>query len=139
MAITNAHLHWFNLKCPHPQGSKAFRMAKAKLDNATAADLARLRAEFALYKDGSIPVTHYSLYDEWFASVGSVKTEQVNMKGIQRHGTKYRVQNVSIGSYKGGHLIHWIKQSRKGMLSLPKLMRIRGRNTPTLCNILFIL
>ena len=84
MAITNAHLHWFKLKCPYPQGSKAFRMAKAKLDNATAADLERLRAEFELYKDGSIPVTHYSLYDEWFASVGSVKTEQVNMKGIQR-------------------------------------------------------
>ena len=92
MAITNAHFHWFKLKCPYPQGSKAFRMAKAKLDNATAADLERLRAEFELYKDGSIPVTHYSLYDEWFASVGSVKTEQVNMKGIQRHGTKYRVQ-----------------------------------------------
>ena len=67
-------------------------MAKAKLDNATAADLERLRAEFELYKDGSIPVTHYSLYDEWLASVGSVKTEQVNMKGIQRHGTRYRVQ-----------------------------------------------
>ena len=92
MAISNAHLHWFKLKCPYPQGSKAFRMAKAKLDNATAADLERLRAEFEIYKDGSIPVTHYSLYDEWLASIGSVKTEQVNMKGIQRHGTKYRVQ-----------------------------------------------
>ena len=92
MAITNAHLHWFRLKCPYPLGSKAFRMAKAKLDNATAADLESLRAEFELYKDGSIPVTHYSLDDEWFASVGSVKTEQVNMKGIQRHGTRYRVQ-----------------------------------------------
>ena len=92
MTITNSHLHWFKLKCPYPQGSKAFRMAKAKLDNATAADLERLRAEFELYKDGSIPVTLYSLYDEWLASVGSVKTEQVNMKGIQRHGTKYRVQ-----------------------------------------------
>ena len=67
-------------------------MAKAKLDNATYADLERLRAEFELYKDGSIPVTHYSLYDEWFASVGSVKTEQANMKGIQRHGSKFRVQ-----------------------------------------------
>ena len=92
MAITNAHLHWFKLKCPYPQGSKAFRMAKAKLDNATYADLERLRTEFELYKDGSIPVTHYSLYDEWLASVGSIKTEQVNMKGIQRHGTRYRVQ-----------------------------------------------
>ena len=92
MAITNEHLHWFKLKCPYPQGSKAFRMAKAKLYNATYADLARLRAEFEMYKDGSTPVTHYNLYDEWFASVGSVNTEQVNMKGIQRHGSKFRVQ-----------------------------------------------
>ena len=94
MAITNAHLHWFKLKCPYPEGSKAFRMAKAKLDNATYADLERLRAEFEMYKDGSTPVTHYKLYDEWLASVGSVKTEQVNMKGIQRHGTKYEVQST---------------------------------------------
>jgi len=92
MAITNAHLHWFKLKCPYPQGSKAFRVAKARLENATCADLERLRAEFEMYKDGSTPVTHYNLYDEWFASAGGVKTELVNMKGIQRHGTKYRVQ-----------------------------------------------
>jgi len=92
MAITNAHLHWFKLKCPYPQGSKAFRMVKTKLDNATYADLERLRAEFEMYKDGSTPVTHYNLYDEWFASVGSVKTEQMNMKGIQRRGSKFRVQ-----------------------------------------------
>ena len=50
MAITNAHLYWFKLKCPYPEGSKAFRMAKAKLDNATYADLERLRAEFEMYK-----------------------------------------------------------------------------------------
>ena len=92
MAITNAHLHWFKLKCPYPQGSKAFRMAKAKLDNATHAGLERLRAEFEMYKDGSTPVTQCNLYDEWFASGGSVETERGNMKGIQRHGTKYRVQ-----------------------------------------------
>ena len=92
MAITNAHLHWFKLKCPYPEGSKAFRMAKAKLENATYRDLERLRADFEEYKDGSIPVTHYNLYDEWFASAGGVQTEQVNMKGIQRHGSKYRVQ-----------------------------------------------
>ena len=67
-------------------------MARAKLDNATYADLERLRAEFELYKDGSTPVTHYKLYDEWFAAAGGVQTERVNMKGIQRHGSKFRVQ-----------------------------------------------
>lgn len=92
MVATNAILCWFKLKCPYPQGSEAFRRAKAKLDNATAADLERLRAEFEIYEDGSIPVTHYSLYEEWFASFDGIRTERVNMKGIQRHGTKYRVQ-----------------------------------------------
>lgn len=92
MAITNAHLHWCKLKCPYPQGSKAFRIAKAKLDNAIYADLERLRAEFEIYKDCFTPVIHYKLYDEWFASAGGVQSEQVNMKGIQRHGSKFRVQ-----------------------------------------------
>ena len=44
------------------------------------------------YQDGSIPVTHYNLYDEWFASVSGVKAHATNMKGIQRHGSKFRVQ-----------------------------------------------
>ena len=101
MAITNAHLNWFKLKYPYPQGSKAFRMAKAKLDNATYADLERHCAEFKMYKDGSTPVAHYNLYDEWFASVGGVQTEQVNMKGIQRHGSKFRWQKRINGQLQG--------------------------------------
>ena len=47
-------------------------MAKAKLDNATAADLERLCAEFEIYKDGSILINHYSLYDEWFTLPDSI-------------------------------------------------------------------
>ena len=62
------------------------------MHNATYADLERLRAEFDMYDDGSITVIHYNIYDEWFASIGGVKTHQVNMKGIQQHGAKYRVQ-----------------------------------------------
>ena len=45
-----------------------------------------------MYKDGSTPVIHYNIYDEWFAAVGGVKTHEVNMKGIQQPGSKYRVQ-----------------------------------------------
>jgi len=37
-------------------------------------------------------VTHYNLYDVWFASAGGVKAHATNMKGIQRHGSKFRVQ-----------------------------------------------
>ena len=92
MAITNAHLNWFKLKCPYPVNSKAYASAKVKLINASYPDLEKLRAEFDEYQDGSIPVTHYNLYDEWFASVNGVKVHATNMKGIQRHGSKFRVQ-----------------------------------------------
>ena len=100
MAITNAHLNWFKLKCPYPKDSKAFRIAKAKLENATYRDLERLGAEFDMYEDGSTPVIYYNLYDEWFAAVGGVKTHAVNMKGIQQHGSKYRVQKRVNGQLK---------------------------------------
>ena len=92
MPITNAHLNWFKLKSPYPVNSKAYSTAKAKLNNASYLDLERLRAEFDEYQDGSIPVTHYNLHDEWFASVNGVKAHASNMKGIQRHGNKFRVQ-----------------------------------------------
>ena len=62
------------------------------MNNASYSDLERLRAEFDEYQYGSIPVTHYNLYDEWFASVNGVKAHACNMKGIQRHGGKFRVQ-----------------------------------------------
>ena len=77
-----------------PLSSKqtAYAVAKAKLNNASYPDLERLRVEFDEYHDGSIPVTHYNLYDEWFASAGGVKAHASNMKGIQRHGSKFRVQ-----------------------------------------------
>ena len=92
MPITNAHLNWFKLKCPYPVNSTAYAAAKARLNNASYSDLERLRAEFDEYQDGSIPVTHYNLYDEWFASASGVKARATNMKGIQRHGSKFRVQ-----------------------------------------------
>ena len=82
MPITNAHLNWFKLKCPYPVNSKAYAAAKARLNNASYSYLERLRAEFDEYYDGSIPVTHYNLYDEWFASAGGVKAHASNMKGI---------------------------------------------------------
>ena len=92
MPITNAHLNWFKLKCPYPVNSTPYAAAKARLNNASYSDLERLRAEFDEYQDGSIPVTHYNLYDEWFASVNGVKAHATNMKGIQHHGSKFRVQ-----------------------------------------------
>ena len=59
--------------------------------HATYRDLEKLSSEFDMYEDGSTPVIHYNLYDEWFAAVGCIKTHAVNMKCIQQHGSKYRV------------------------------------------------
>ena len=56
MAITNARLNRFESKRPYPKDSKAFRIAKAKLENATFREIERLRAEFDMYKDGSTSV-----------------------------------------------------------------------------------
>ena len=91
MNTTRNHLDWFRLKCPYPVESKEYEKAYKKLNGATYADLERLRAEFDEYDDGSISVSSYCIQDEWFATTGDPE-EAVNMKGIQMHGQRYRVQ-----------------------------------------------
>ena len=59
MPITNSRLAWFRLKCPYQRDSNLYKQAYARLDNATYADLEKLRAEFDEHDDGSIPVRHY--------------------------------------------------------------------------------
>ena len=97
--ITRNHLDWFRLKCPYPVESKDYKTAYKKLNGAKYADLERLRAEFDEHDDGSIPVTHYCIHDEWFATTGD-PAEAVNMKGIQLHGQKYRVQKRINGTLR---------------------------------------
>ena len=93
MPITKAHLAWFKLKCPYPLNSHAYQQAYSRLNNASYADLEKLRAEFDEYDDGSIPVRHYKHKGQWYAKPVSGGTAQkLNMKGIQRHGRKWRVQ-----------------------------------------------
>ena len=96
---TRNHLDWFRLKCPYPVESKHYKTAYNKLNGATYADLERLRAEFDEYDDGSIPVSHYRINDDWLATIGSPE-EAVNMKGIQLQGQRYRVQKRINGTLK---------------------------------------
>ena len=96
MNITRNHLDWFKLKCPYPVQSKEYEKAYKKLNGSTCAGLARLRAEFDEYDDGSISVSSYCTQDEWFATTGDPE-EAVNMKGIQMHGQRYRVQKLITG------------------------------------------
>ena len=97
--ITRNHLDWFRQKCPYPVESKDYKTAYRKLNGATYPDLERLRAEFDEYDDGSIPVSHYRMNGEWFATTGD-PAEAVNMKGIQLHGSRYRVQKRINGTLR---------------------------------------
>jgi hypothetical protein len=101
MPVTKAHLAWFKLKCPYPPTSQAYKQAYVKLNNATNADLEKLRAEFDEYEANSISVRHYKYKGQWYAKPVSGGTAQkLNMKGIQKHGRKWRVQKRSNGQLR---------------------------------------
>ena len=102
MSIAKHQLAWFRLKCPYPIDSKEYSAAYAKLHGATYSDIEKLHAEFEEYDDGSIPVRHHYLNDEWVAVVGSRSkpSPALNMKAIQRHGHKWRVQKRSRGQLR---------------------------------------
>ena len=103
MSVARHHLAWFKLKCPYSRDSKDYKEAYARLQNATYSDLERLRAEFDEYDDGSIPVRHYKHKGKWYAKPLTGGTAQeLNMKGIQQHGRKWRVQQR-----KRGQLRRW--------------------------------
>ena len=92
---------WFKFKCSYPLNRHAYKQAYAKLNNATYADLEKLRAEFDEYEDGSIPVRHYKHKGQWYAKPLSGGTAQkLNMKGIQQHGKKWRVQKRTNGQLR---------------------------------------
>ena len=101
MPNKRSHLAWFKLKCPYPPNSQAYKQAYAKLNNATYADLEKLGAEFDEYADTSIPVRHYKHKGQWYAKpVFGGTAQKLNMKGIQRHGKKRRVQKRSNGQLR---------------------------------------
>jgi hypothetical protein len=101
MPVTKAHLAWFKLKCPYPPTSQAYKQAYAKLNNATNADLEKLRAEFDEYEANSISVCHYKYKGQWYAKpVSGGTVQKLNMKGIQRHGRKWRVQKRRDGQLR---------------------------------------
>ena len=117
MPISQPRLAWFKLKCPYQFNSPDYKKAYAKLQNASCADLETLRAEFDEFDDGSIPVIHYQHKGEWYAKVGLTGSPQkLNMRGIQQHGRKWRVQKRT-----RGHLRKWTYDS------LPEAQRKRDK------------
>ena len=78
-----------------------YKQAYAKLNNATYADLEKLRAEFDEYEANSISVRHYKYKGQWYAKpVSGGTVQKLNMKGIQRHGRKWRVQKRRDGQLR---------------------------------------
>ena len=111
MSIAKHKLAWFRLKCPYSVDSKEYRAAYATLHGATYSDIEKLRAEFEAWcEDNHTLVTHHYLNDEWVAVVGSRSkpSPQLNMKAIQRHGHKWRVQKRS-----RGHIRKWTYDTLK--------------------------
>ena len=93
MSLSNSHLAWFRLKCPYSPNCHAYKQAYARLNNASYADLEKLRAEFDEYDDGSIPVCQYKHKGQWYSKpILGGTAQKLNMKGIQQHGRKWRVQ-----------------------------------------------
>jgi len=70
MSVSNARLARFRLKCPCHYKSPQYKRAYAQLNNATYADLEKLRAEFDEYDDGLTPIIHYQHKGQWYAKVG---------------------------------------------------------------------
>ena len=94
VAITNAHLNWFKLKCPYEIDSKEYRTAYARLHGATYSDINRLNAEFEAWcEDNHQAVTHHYVNGEWLAVIGSRSkpAPAQNLKAISQHRQKYRV------------------------------------------------
>ena len=86
---------------PAPTSQQAYKQAYAKLNNATYADLEKLRAQFDEYEDNSIPVCHYKRKGQSYVKpIFGGTAQKLNMKGIQRHGKKWRVQKRSNGQLK---------------------------------------
>ena len=77
--------------------------AYSGLITASLADMNRLDAEFEAWcEDNQTLVTHHYLNNEWVAVVGSRSkpSPALNMKAIQHHGHKYRVQKRSRGQLR---------------------------------------
>ena len=103
MAVANNKLSWFKLKCPYQQDTTEYRTALSRLNDASLADMNKLDAEFTLWRETHhTVVSHHFIDGEWLAIIGthSKPLPALNMKAIQRHGKRYRVQKRNRGQLR---------------------------------------
>ena len=70
-----------------------------------------------MYEDLSNSVIHWNLYDECTASTGAADTHSLNMKDIQRHGSRSRVKTVSEESFSDGAKIYTWSNDKRDIIS----------------------
>lgn len=87
-------LSWFKLKCSYPINSPEYRDSIKRLEDGKYSTRNRLGAEFdAYYVVNNIVFEHHSKDgEEWIATIDGPPPTQKNMKGIQQHGKKWRVE-----------------------------------------------
>ena len=84
---------WFNRFCPYPRHTQQYKDAYKRAKESSYAERLKLKAEFDEYDNGTIPVHHYTLDGEkWIATINGPPQTQQNLKGIQPHGRKWRVE-----------------------------------------------
>jgi hypothetical protein len=90
---SRAVMIWFYKFCPYPRDTHLYKQALRRVEQSDPAERNRLKAEFYEYDDGTIPVQHYSTDGvEWVATTNGPPQPQQNLKGIQQHGRKWRVE-----------------------------------------------
>ena len=100
---------WFERFCPYNRDSKQYKDALKRVQESSYAERNKLKAEFDDYDNGSIPVHHYSLDgEEWIATINGPPQPQRNLKGIQQHGRKWRVERRI-----NGELYRWTFDTRE--------------------------
>jgi hypothetical protein len=87
-------LSWFKMECSYPINSPEYRDAMKRLEDGKYSTRNRLDAEFkAYYEANNIVFEHYSNDGEnWIATIDGPPPTQQNLKGIQQHGEKWRVE-----------------------------------------------
>jgi hypothetical protein len=103
-------LNWFKLKCPYPVNSQIYKDALRGLDGSSYNYRARLSTEFEAFENPiQLPVEHYSIDGKnWIATINGIPPAQENLKGIQQHGRKWRVERRI-----DGELFRWTFDTRK--------------------------
>ena len=111
---SRAVMFWFYQFCPYPRDSKEYKRALRRVENSNHAERNKLKAEFDEYDNGTIPVHHYSLDGEvWIATIYGPPPPQQNLKGIQQHGSKWRVERRV-----NGKLERWTAESLSDAISI---------------------